>query len=204
MNTFIVGRGTLRSLQLRDAVEALVDFFSISGEPIVTLDGLSLPDSFEALLRVALGVNIDLAITFTELAEPGRFDVTLDVRDTVAVADFDVSLGLISIFVYGASELTLLDETLTPWRYDVFDGTATKRSGRLDVDGPAETVSSFGPSRPMKMTPEELYADGMDHKPMTPARAAQVAKTIAEVIAKRNDPQAPPGWRGGGKDGSAP
>jgi hypothetical protein len=172
MNTFIVGRGSLRNLELRPVVDALTGYLSILGEPIADLDGLSLPECFDTLLRVDLGLNTDVAITFAELGEPGGFDVTLDLRDTVVVAGLEVSLALFSLFVHGTSSLAMLDDTLTPWRYDMFDGTFTKRPGRTVMDGPAETVSSFGSSRPMKMTPEELYEDAMDHKPMTPARRA--------------------------------
>ena len=193
MNSFVCGKGTLKDLEVEAAAEALGHYFDALGEPIATLDEKSPTERLDALLRLALGINVDLALAFVESAQPGRFNVVIELRDTLTVADFDVSLGLVSIFVRGPSELVMLEETLTPWRYDVFDGAVTKRPGRMVMDGPAETVSSFGPSRSMKMTPEELYEDAADRKPMTPARAAQVAQAIADVMAKRNDPPAPPG-----------
>jgi hypothetical protein len=70
--------------------------------------------------------------------------VTLDLRGSVAVADLGISLGLVGLFVLWPSGLVMLDETLIRWRYDAFDGAVTKRSARLVMDGPPETVCEYG------------------------------------------------------------
>jgi hypothetical protein len=48
----------------------LARYFDAFGEPVATLDAISPSEHLNRLLRIALGINGDMAVTFRELVEP--------------------------------------------------------------------------------------------------------------------------------------